>query len=162
MGMGSFLAGLFLGSSCSSNTAVNNHHTTIIKNPIQYPSDWDNYDNDKKLEWLKNRCYWSEYYQLKHSLEKRVEFKLVEGDNICYEVIDSIVRNKGNKTEAEQLFSEYLTKKYMIKLNDITTKTKMEMEVDRMNNYILHNYSAISQFNKTVEDYYFGRILIKN
>ena len=48
MSIGSFLAGLFLGSSCSSNTVTHNHNTTIVRNPIQYLDDWDDYDDEEK------------------------------------------------------------------------------------------------------------------
>lgn len=154
MGIGSFLAGLFLGSSCSSGT-VDNHKTTIVHNPIQYPDDWDNYSNDKKLEWLKNRSHWREYYQLKESLCRQIEFKLVEGNDICFKVMDSIVRNKGDKTEAEQLFLDYLNEKYMFSYFNDTTRTKIKMKVDRVNDYILQNYSSISQFYRPAEDYRF-------
>lgn len=155
MGIGSFLAGMFLGSSCSSNTVTHNHHTTIVRNSIQYPNNWDNYTDEEKLEWLKNRSYWSEYYRFKDSLCERVEFKLVEGDNIYYKVVDSIVKNKGDKTKAEKLFTEYLNKKYVCKWLNDTTKMEIKTEVDRMNDYIQHNYSSISHFNKSVEYYYF-------
>ena len=155
MGIGSFLAGMFLGGACSSSTVTHNHHTTIVHNPVQYPDNWDEYDNEEKLEWLKNRNYWHEYYELKHSLYERVEFKLVEGNNIYCKVIDSIIKNKGDKTEAEQLFIDYLNKKYMFKVLNATIKMEIKMEVDRMNDYIQHNYSSISQFYKPVEDYYF-------
>ena len=161
MGIGSFLAGMFLGGACSSNVVTHNHHTTVIRNPVQYPNDWDEYDSEKKLEWLKNRCYWREYYQLKDYLYeqayKRVEFKLVEeGDNIYYKVLDSIIKNKGDKTEADQLFLEYLNKKYMTKFLNNTTRMEIKMEVDQMNDYIQNNYSSISQFYKPVEAYYFN------
>ena len=161
MGMGSFLAGLFLGSSCSSNTVTHKHHTTVIRNPIQYPDDWDDYDNEKKLEWLKNRSYWHEYYKLKDSLYERARFEIVECDNIYYDVniyskvIDSIIKNKGDTAEAKQLFTEYLNKRYAFKVLNDTTRTEIKMELDRMNDYIQHNYSSISQFYKPVEDYYF-------
>lgn len=155
MGIGSFLAGMFLGGACSSSSVTHNHHTTVIHNPIQYPDDWDEYDDEKKLKWLKNRSYWHEYYEFKHSLYERAEFKLVEGDNIYYKVIDSIIKNKGDKTEAEQLFIEYLDKRYMFQPLTEITRTEIRMEVDRMNDYIQHNYSSISQFYKPVEDYYF-------
>lgn len=154
MSIGSFLGGLFLGS-CSSNTITCNHNTTIIRNPIQYPDDWDDYSDEKKLEWLRNRSYWHEYYELKHSLYERVEFKLVEGDNIYYKVIDSIVKNKGDTTEAAQLFKEYLNKRYLDKVLNDTTRMEIQMELDRMNDYIQNNYSLISQFSKPVEDYCF-------
>lgn len=161
MGVGSFLAGLFLGSRCSSNTITNNHNTTIVRNPIQYPDDWDDYDNEEKLEWLKNRSYWHEYNELKHSLYTRAEFKLVEGDDIYYKVIDSIVKNKGDKTEAEKLFTDYLNKRYRSKPFNDTTKMEIKMEVDRMNDYIQHNWSSISQFYQPVEDYYFNKLEIR-
>lgn len=160
MSIGSFLAGLFLGS-CSSNTITRNHNTTIIRNPIQYPADWDDYSDEKKLEWLKNRNYWHEYYELKHSLYERVEFKLVEGDDIYYKVMDSIVKNKGDKTEAEQLFTEYLNKRYLGKVLNATTRMEIKMELDRMNDYIRHNYSSISQFYKPVVDCYFNDLEIR-
>lgn len=163
MGIGSFLAGLCLGGCRSSNTVTHEHHTTIIRNPIQYPDDWDDYTDEGKLEWLKNRSYWSEYYELKHSLYERAEikFKLVEGDNIYYKVIDSIIKNRGNKTEAEQLFTEYLNKRYMFKVLNDTTRMEIKMEIDKMNDYIQHNYSSISQFYKPAEDYYFNKLEIK-
>ena len=156
MGVGSFLAGLFLGGACSSNTVTHNHHTTVIRNPIQYPDDWDDYTDAKKLEWLKNRCYWHEYYNLLSSQRRYFEVKIIDDDdNIYYKVIDSIVKNNGDKTEAEQLFTEYLNKKYMFKyLNDIT-RMNIKTEVDGMNDYIQRNYSSISQFYRPVEDYYF-------
>lgn len=76
MGLGTFLIGLSLGASCNSSTVY--HKTnTVIKNPIQYPNDWNNYSNDKKLKWLKDRCYWSEYYELLSSQCKRFGFKMV-------------------------------------------------------------------------------------
>ena len=161
MSVGSFLAGLFLGGACSSNTVTHNHHTTIIHNPIQYPNDWDDYDNEKKLEWLRDRSYWSEYYELKDSLCKRVEFKLVEGDDIYFKVMDSIIKNNGDKTEAEQLFTEYLNKRYMFKVLNDTITMKLRQEINRMNDYIQHNYSLISQFYKPVEDYYFNKLEIR-
>ena len=153
MCVGSFLAGLFLGGG--SSTIEHNHSTTIVRNPVQYPDDWDNYDNKKKLEWLKNRSYWHEYYELKHSLYERVEFKLVEVDNIYHKVVDSIIRNKGDTTEANQLFTEYLDKRYMGKVLNNITRAMLAMEVDRMNDYIQQNYSSISQFGKPVEFYIF-------
>lgn len=155
MSIGSFLAGLFLGSSCSSNTVTHEHHTTVVRNPIQYPDDWDDYTDEGKLEWLKDRCYWSEYYELRHSLYERAKFEILEYDTIYYRVLDSIVKNKGDKTEAEQLFTEYLNKRYMFKVLNDTTRMEIKMEVDRMNDYIQHNYSSISQFYKPMEDYYF-------
>ena len=153
MGIGSFLAGLYLGGG--SSTTVHNHNTTIIRNPIQYPADWDEFSDEKKLDWLKNRSYWHEYHELKHSLYERAQFKLVEGDNIYYKVIDSIVKNKGDTTEAEQLFKEYLNKRYLGKVLNVTTRMEIKMELDRMNEYIQNNYSAISQFYRLVEDYCF-------
>lgn len=86
---------------------------------------------------------------------ERVEFKLVEGDNIYHKVIDSIVRNNGDKIEAERLFSEYLNNRYALRYINGTLKMEIEMEVDRMNDYIRNNYSAISQFGKPVKCYYF-------
>lgn len=153
---GSFLTGLFLGRGASTTIYNNHHNTTIIRNPIQYPDDWDNYTDEGKLEWLKNRCYWHEYYELKHSLYERVEFKLIEDDNIYYKVIDSIIKNKGDKTEAEQLFTEYLNKKYAFKRLDNTTITEIKMEVDRMNDYIQYNYPLIPHLYRSVEYYYFN------
>ena len=122
-------------------------YTTNIHVPVQYPDDWDNYTDKKKLKWLKNRSYWHEYYELKHSLHERVKFKLVEGDNIYQEVVDSLVRNKGDKTEAEQLFSEYLKKKYVGKVLNDTTRMMVAMEVKELNDYVRHNYLSISQFS---------------
>ena len=154
MCVGSFLAGLFLGGHRSS-IPVYEYNATIISNPIQYPDDWDDYTVEKKLEWLKNRSYWHEYYELKHSLHERVEFKLVEGDNIYHKVVDSIIRNKGDTTEANQLFTEYLNEGYMGKVLNNTTRDMLAMEVDRMNDYIRQNYPSISQFGKPVENYHF-------
>lgn len=113
---------------------------------IQYPADWDEYSDEKKLDWLKNRSYWDEYHKLKHSLHEQAEVKLVECDSVYYEVIDSIIRNKGDETEAKQLFAEYLNKRYLGKVLNATTKMKIQMELDRMKEYIQHNYSLISQF----------------
>lgn len=155
MGIGSFLAGLYLGGG--SSTTVHNHKTVVVCNTIQYPGDWDEYSDEKKLEWLKNRSYWHEYYNLLSSQRKYFEVKIIddEDDNIYYKVIDSIVKNKGDKTEAEQLFTEYLNKRYMFKVLNATTRMEIKMELDRMNEYIQNNYSAISQFYRPVEDYYF-------
>ena len=151
----SFLAGLFLGS-CSSNNVTHNHNTTTIRNPIQYPDDWDDLSDEEKLKWLRDRSYWHEFYELKGSLYERVEFKLVEGDNIYFKVMDSIIKNNGDKTEAEKLFTDYLNKRYRFKVLNDTTKMEIQMEFNRMNDYIRHNYSLISHFNKSVEDYYFN------
>lgn len=131
--------------------------STVVRNPVKYPDDWDDYTVEKKLEWLKNKRYWHEYYELKHSLCERVEFKLVlvEGDNIYHEVIDSIIRNKGDVTEANELFTEYLDKGYMGKVLNNTTREMLAMEVDKMNDYIRQNYSSISQFCEPVENYRF-------
>ena len=160
MGIGSFLAGLFLGSSCSSKE-VHNYNTTVVHNLIQYPDDWDNYTDANKLEWLKNRSYWREYYQLEESLSRRVESKLVvESDDICSEVMNSIIRNEGDKTEAEQLFSDYLSKKYMFRCLNDATRINIEMETDRLNDYIRQNNYKIFLFNRSVEGHRFEVKLI--
>lgn len=156
----SFLAGLFLGSR-SSNNVTHNHNTTIIRNPIQYPDDWDNYTDEKKLGWLRDRSYWHEFHELRSSLYERAKFEIVECDTIYYRVLDSIIKNNGDKTEAEKLFIDYLNKRYMFKVLNDTTKMEIKMEIDRMNDYIRHNYSLISHFNKSVEDYYFNKLEIR-
>lgn len=159
MSIGSFFAGMFLGRTHSS---THNHHTTIVHNPINYPEDWDNYTNEKKLEWLKNRSYWREYHQLRHSLSERVEFKQVEGDNIIYcEVMSSIIKNEGDKTEANQLFTEYLNKKYMTKPLNSNTEAEIKMEIDRMNDYVQNNRYLLSHFHKPVEYYYFNMVIVR-
>lgn len=154
MGVGSFLAGLFLGKGSSSSTTVHKHNTIIIRNPIQYPNDWDNYTDEGKLEWLKNRSYWHEYYKLKNSLYQQAEFKLVEGgDDIYSKVINSIIENRGDETEAKQLFSEYLNERFAGKVLNETTRMEFKMEIDRMKNYIQHNYSLISQFYESKDGF---------
>lgn len=162
MGVRDFLVGLALGSACSSSEVTHNHHTTTIHNPIQYPANWDNYTDEKKLEWLKNRSYWHEYHELKYSLYQRAKFEILECDTIYYRVLDSLVKNKGDKTEAEQLFIDYLNKKYMFKSFDNLLKMKLKMEVDSLNDYIRKNYSSLSQFFKHVDDYYFDVKVISN
>lgn len=154
MGLGSFLIGLGLGASCNSSTVY--HKTSTVTNiPIQYPNDWDDYSNDKKLKWLKDRCYWSKYYELLSSQRKHVEFKLIddENGNISYKIFDSIIKNKGDTHEALNLLNEYINKKYTI-LNDFTVQ-KIKFEISKINEYIQSNSSNLDMFYKPIESYYF-------
>lgn len=70
---------------------------------------------------------------------------LVEVNSIYTKVLNSLIKNQGDTTEAEQLFAEYLSKRYMFKVLTDTTKAAIRMEVEHMNDYIQHNYPAAAQ-----------------
>lgn len=72
-------------------------------------------------------------------------------DNTIYsKVVNSLIKNKGDKTEAEHLFAEYLNAKYVGKVLSEKTKAEVRMEVDRLNDYIQHNYSTESPCSITL------------
>ena len=135
--LGSFiLGGMFAPKGCTDNTVVHKH--TDIHIPVKYPDNWDEFSDTEKLEWLKNRQYWHEFYELKNTLNKKVKFEPVEDNraSIAQTVYESIIKNKGSMDEARKIMENYLAEHFLGKVRNERTQAEINGVIRYVNDFL--------------------------
>lgn len=133
---GSFLLGRIFFPRANTTEITQNHHVDIHI-PVQYPDNWGEYSNEEKLKWLEDRKYWREYYELKSSLKTSVHVDINQNnDDIKESILQSVLKNKGDLTEAQKLLENYLAEKFQGECISEQTEARINYIIGDINNYL--------------------------
>lgn len=141
---GSFWLGKFFSSRTDTKQIIHNHHTEI-NIPVQYPDDWQAYSNEEKFKWLKDRKYWREYYELKSSLRCGICITSKQHSDAGIEeiILQSIIRNKGDISEAKILFENYLNEKFSFMPKTKETLVMINDVIESINKFLIEHRNEI-------------------
>ena len=141
---GSFWLGKFFSLRTNSEQTIHNHHTEI-NIPVQYPDDWQAYSNEEKLKWLEDRKYWREYYELKSSLRRGICIISKQYSNASIDasinetILQSIIRNKGDTSEAKMLLESYLNEKFSFMPKTKETLAMINNVIESINKFLIEH-----------------------